>query len=74
MLATTLTNLGRISEAIEFCGRALMIRIRSHGLISEKTAESHFQLGSLYFHKGTLDLARQEILAGKLRFHFLFQF
>lgn len=39
-------------EALEFCGRALVLRIKILGLEHEKIAESHFCLGELYMSLG----------------------
>lgn len=52
----------RLEDALEWCGRALLCRIKALGLVHEKTAESHCHLGRLYARLGNLDQARKELL------------
>lgn len=65
-LAVKLGESNRLQEAIEFAGRGLLIRVRVLGLLSLKTAESHFQLGNLYIWNDNFDEGSRELLAGKL--------
>ena len=53
---------GRLEDALEWCGRALLCRIKVLGLVHEKTAESQCHLGRLYALVGNLDQARKELL------------
>lgn len=63
-LAANLGVSNRLQEAIEFAGRGLLIRIRVLGVLSTKTAESHFQLGNLYTRHDAFDEGYRELLAG----------
>jgi len=51
---------GKVSAALEYAGRALVIRMEVLGLMTEKTAESHFNLGRLYRLKGDCDQALRQ--------------
>jgi hypothetical protein len=55
----------RLEEAIEFAGRALVIRIQRFGILTSKTAESHFQLGSLFFRTDDFLVSEREVTAAK---------
>eukprot|EP01033_Poteriospumella_lacustris_P005565 gene5565-3976_t len=64
-LAANLGVANRLQEAIEFAGRGLLIRIRVLGVLSAKTAESHFQLGNLYTRNDAFDEGYRELLAAR---------
>jgi hypothetical protein len=53
---------GCYQEAIEFAGESLVRRIRSLGLIHEKTAESHSYLAGLYEKLGDHEKAKKEYM------------
>jgi hypothetical protein len=55
----------QLEEAIEFVGRALVIRIQRFDILTSKTAESHFQLGSLFFHTDDFLGSEREITTAK---------
>ena len=48
--------------ALEWCGRALLCRMKALGLLHKKTADSHNHLGRLYALLGNLDQSRKELL------------
>jgi hypothetical protein len=59
-------NIGNLDTAIDYAGRALLIRVEKLGVINPNTAESHYILGSLYVKKELYDDGRQEICSSKL--------
>jgi hypothetical protein len=64
-LASFLAAEEQLEEAIEFAGRALVIHIQRFGILTSKTAESHFQLGSLFFHTDDFLGSEREITTAK---------
>ncbi len=54
-----------LDDAVEFAGRSLFIRLKCTGIVSVKTAESHYLLGLVYFKKEFDEEARKELTAGE---------
>ncbi|KAJ1439706.1 hypothetical protein B484DRAFT_427623, partial [Ochromonadaceae sp. CCMP2298] len=51
----------RYPAALQYTGQSLLIRTNRHGLVHEKTADSHYNLGVLYRLVGASDKSRQEL-------------
>lgn len=64
VLSSLLANGDRLDEALQLCGRGLLLRVRLLG-VHEKTAESHFHLGLLYFRKEMFQASLKELVLGK---------
>lgn len=60
LVSSAFFTFGKVSESLEYAGRALVIRMEALGLMAEKTAESHFNLGQLYRIKGSFEQSRKE--------------
>jgi hypothetical protein len=65
-MAVQLDAMDIVDEAVEYTGRSLWIRLKHSGVgaVSQRVAESHFLLGSLYFKKECEADARKELTAG----------
>jgi lipopolysaccharide biosynthesis regulator YciM len=61
VLASTRIKQNKLSEAMEYVGRCLLIRIQKLGVMHEKTADSHFSLGVLYTQLGETENAVKEL-------------
>jgi hypothetical protein len=64
VLSSLLANSDRLDEAVNLCGRGLLLRVKLLG-VHEKTAESHFHLGLLYFRKELYPEALKELVLGQ---------
>jgi hypothetical protein len=62
-LSVAFDNEGDVDQALDYAGRALLIRVDCFGVLSGKTAESHFILGLLFLKKDHLEEARREIIS-----------
>lgn len=60
-LSTMKLKENKLEEAVEYGGRALLIRVNCFGVMHAKTAESHFNMGIMYKMLGEFDKARREI-------------
>lgn len=60
-LSALLTVKGRLEDGLEYGGQALVLRMTTLGLLNEKTAESHFNLGLIYRMLGDTDHSRKEL-------------
>lgn len=56
---------GKYNEALDFAGRSLLIRVKQLGVMHEKTAESHFNIGVLYRILGDLFNSKKELSISK---------
>lgn len=65
MLSSLFANGDRLEEALELCGRGLLVRVKLLGP-HEKTAESHFHLGLLYFRQEIFQEALKELIQGNI--------
>lgn len=70
-LSLRLGHLGFFNEAIESAGKSLVMQLENNGVLNDKTAESHFILGSFFIRKELFDDAKRELLASM---YFLFNF
>jgi len=59
-VASRLSESKRFGEALDYGGRALLMRINVLGLAHSKTAESHFCLGRLYHSLKSYEESRRE--------------
>jgi hypothetical protein len=64
-LSVAFDNEGDVDQALDYAGRALLIRVDCFGVLSGKTAESHFILGLLFLKKEHLEEAKREITSSK---------
>lgn len=58
-------NEGFLDQALEYAGRALLIRVERNGVIHHKTAESHFILGSFYLKQQLFEEAKRELYSSR---------
>jgi len=61
-LSLELGHSGYFNEAIETAGKNLLLQMENNGVLNDKTAESHFILGSFFIRKELFDNARKELL------------
>ncbi len=64
VLSSLLANGERLDEAVQYCGRGLLVRVKLLG-VHEKSAESHFHLGVLYFQQELYSAALKELVVGE---------
>ncbi|RYH28591.1 tetratricopeptide repeat protein [archaeon] len=64
MLSSLLGTAGRLEEATQMCGRSLLIRLTLLQ-VHEKVAESHFNLGLLYYRREMWGQALKELVLAR---------
>jgi tetratricopeptide (TPR) repeat protein len=60
-ISASRVKLGKLSDAVEYAGRALLIRMKQLGLVNEETADSHYNLGQIYRFLGDYQQSRKEL-------------
>ena len=60
-ISTSYTKAGKFSDALDYSGKALLIRMETLGLMEDKTAESHFNLGLVYRFIGDYPQSRKQL-------------
>ncbi len=63
---------GRISEAIELSGRALLVAMNLYDLMHLRTGECHYRLGMLFRKIGNNESSRKELLIARGIYHHVF--
>jgi tetratricopeptide (TPR) repeat protein len=59
LLASVYTQLGKYAQALEYCNKALVIRINQLGQQHKSTADSHYNLGLLHRLNGNVQEAKR---------------
>ncbi len=60
-ISASYAKCGKFRDALDFAGKALVIRMETLGLMEEKTAESHFSLGLVYRLIGDFQQSRKQL-------------
>ncbi len=66
-LSLKLGHRGFFNEAIEAVGKSLVIQLENNGVLNDKTAESHFILGSFFIRKELFEDAKRELIASMIQ-------
>jgi len=64
-LSDRMKQQARHADALEYCGRELLLHINQQGLMSEQVATSHFRLGILYSLVEDREEAHKELLIAR---------